>query len=81
MKIREQARSYCARVSATGGKVSKQLENKVAIISGAASGIERACAHLFAARGARVVVADVNAAGPKRWPGTWPPPSPNKASA
>ena len=43
--------------------MSKQLENKVAIITGAASGIGRACAHLFAARGAHVVVADVNEAG------------------
>ena len=43
--------------------MSTQLENKVAIVTGAASGIGRACAHLFATRGARVVVADVNADG------------------
>lgn len=36
------------------------LENKVAIITGAGSGIGRASALLFAAEGARVAVADVN---------------------
>ncbi|MSP12142.1 MAG: glucose 1-dehydrogenase [Chloroflexi bacterium] len=39
------------------------LENKVALITGAASGIGRATAQLFAREGARVVVADVNTAG------------------
>jgi NAD(P)-dependent dehydrogenase (short-subunit alcohol dehydrogenase family) len=43
--------------------VSTQLENKVAIVTGAASGIGRACADLFAERGAHVVVADIDAAG------------------
>ena len=37
----------------------RQFDNQVAIITGAASGIGRACAHLFATRGARVVVARV----------------------
>ena len=46
-----------------GGSVSAQFENKVAIITGAASGIGRACACLLAARGASVVAADINAAG------------------
>ena len=36
-----------------------RLENKVAVITGAASGIGRASARRFAAEGARVVVADV----------------------
>ena len=37
------------------------LENKVAIITGAARGIGRACAETFAAHGARVVISDIDA--------------------
>lgn len=37
-----------------------RLQNKVAIITGAASGIGRQCANLFASEGATVVVADLN---------------------
>jgi NAD(P)-dependent dehydrogenase (short-subunit alcohol dehydrogenase family) len=40
-----------------------KLENKVAIITGAASGIGAACARAFAKRGARVALVDVNAEG------------------
>jgi len=40
-----------------------RLADKVALITGAASGIGRATALLFARGGAKVVVADVNAAG------------------
>lgn len=37
-----------------------RLSNKVAVITGASSGIGRASAHLFAGEGARVVLLDVN---------------------
>jgi NAD(P)-dependent dehydrogenase (short-subunit alcohol dehydrogenase family) len=40
-----------------------KLDGKVAIITGTASGIGRAAAHLFAAEGARVVAADLNPDG------------------
>ena len=40
-----------------------KLKNRVAVITGAASGIGRACAIEFANEGARVVLADVNLAG------------------
>jgi len=40
-----------------------RVEGKVAIVTGAASGIGRASAEKLAAEGARVVVADINAAG------------------
>lgn len=38
----------------------KKLENKVAVIAGAATGIGAACARRFVAEGARVVIGDLN---------------------
>jgi NAD(P)-dependent dehydrogenase (short-subunit alcohol dehydrogenase family) len=43
--------------------LTHQLAGKVAIITGAASGIGRAAAILFASEGAAVVIADINQAG------------------
>ena len=40
-------------------ELSRSIEGKVAIVTGAASGMGRATAHLFADEGARVVVADL----------------------
>ncbi|WP_395152681.1 SDR family NAD(P)-dependent oxidoreductase [Ilumatobacter sp.] len=41
--------------------LSRSIDDKVAIVTGAASGMGRATAHLFADEGARVVVADLGA--------------------
>ncbi|MDZ4759000.1 MAG: glucose 1-dehydrogenase [Bacteroidota bacterium] len=41
----------------------KDLEDKIAIVTGASSGIGRATALLFASEGARVVVSDIDAEG------------------
>ncbi|SDX50720.1 SDR family NAD(P)-dependent oxidoreductase [Marinobacter mobilis] len=43
----------------------KELNNKVAVVTGAGSGIGRALAHLLAARGCRLALSDVNEAGLK----------------
>jgi NAD(P)-dependent dehydrogenase (short-subunit alcohol dehydrogenase family) len=40
-----------------------QLKDKVTIVTGAASGIGRACAEAFARAGARVMISDIDAAG------------------
>jgi meso-butanediol dehydrogenase / (S,S)-butanediol dehydrogenase / diacetyl reductase len=41
---------------------TQRLQGKVIVITGAASGIGRACAERYAAEGGRVVLADINAA-------------------
>ncbi len=41
-------------------ELSRSIEDRVAIVTGAASGMGRATAHLFADEGARVVVADLH---------------------
>ncbi|HQP31013.1 MAG TPA: SDR family NAD(P)-dependent oxidoreductase, partial [Deltaproteobacteria bacterium] len=43
--------------------MSGRLNGKSAIITGASSGIGRATAEIFAREGARLVLADINAAG------------------
>ena len=40
-----------------------QLDGRVAVVTGGASGIGAACCRRFAREGARVVVADLDAAG------------------
>ena len=44
-------------------QLSRSIRGKVALVTGAASGMGRATAHLFADEGARVAVTDLNAAG------------------
>ena len=46
--------------------MAKRVEGKVAVITGAGSGMGRAGATLLAAEGARVIVADVNETTGKR---------------
>ena len=43
-----------------------KLENKITIVTGAGSGVGEATAKLFAAEGARVVIADIDDAGGAR---------------
>ena len=42
-------------------KLSRSIEGEVAIVTGAASGMGRATAHLFGDEGARVALIDINA--------------------
>ncbi|KAJ7552983.1 hypothetical protein O6H91_06G079700 [Diphasiastrum complanatum] len=54
--------------------VAKRLEEKVCIITGGASGLGEAAAHLFAAHGAHVVIADVQDAKGQAVAAALPPP-------
>ena len=42
-------------------RLSRSIQGKVAIVTGAASGMGRATAHLFGDEGARVALIDINA--------------------
>jgi 3-oxoacyl-[acyl-carrier protein] reductase len=44
-------------------KLSRSIQGNVAIVTGAASGMGRATAHLFADEGAKVAIIDINEAG------------------
>ena len=41
-------------------KLSRSIDGSVAIVTGAASGMGRATAHLFADEGARLAIFDIN---------------------
>jgi NAD(P)-dependent dehydrogenase (short-subunit alcohol dehydrogenase family) len=63
----DQLRRIRAASHTGGGRFQREdeamagnLDGRVAVVTGGASGIGEACARLFAARGARVVVADLN---------------------
>ena len=45
----------------------KNLENKVAIVTGGGSGIGRAISLLYALEGAKIIVSDVDEKGGKSW--------------
>ena len=45
--------------------LSRSIKGRVALITGAASGMGKATAQVFAAEGARVIVTDVNEGGAK----------------
>src|SRR5256714_12132828 len=47
------------------GKANMRLDNKVALVTGAASGFGRGIAETFAREGARVAVVDINEAAAK----------------
>src|SRR5882724_11952344 len=58
-----QARPASGHVATTGRARTMILDGKVALVTGAASGIGKACALALAEAGAAVIAADINAAG------------------
>src|SRR5579872_1359352 len=60
------AGSPAASAPTTSSDARMRLENKVAIVTGAGSGMGEAVAHLFSQEGARVAVADVDAKAAER---------------
>lgn len=57
--------TYTFKVIKKLGGIQVRLENKVAVVTGAASGVGKSIAILFAEEGAKVVVADLNEDGIK----------------
>jgi NAD(P)-dependent dehydrogenase (short-subunit alcohol dehydrogenase family) len=51
--------------------MDNSLNGRKALVTGGASGIGAACARALAARGAKVVVADVDASGAAASPTSW----------